>query len=602
MSGFFECDPTQLHHHLGARPNDGGVDFTVWAPTASQIELQLTKARTSVLLEKLPNGIHHLHVASAEIGDLYMYRIDGGDPRPDPASRFQPDGVHGPSEIVSHQFAWTDGDWKGLKREDLVIYELHVGAFTRQGTFLSAIDQLDELVELGITAIEMMPVSASAGKWNWGYDGVAFFAPSEAFGRPEDLRRLVDEAHRRGLAVFLDVVYNHLGPEGNYLGEFGPYLSQRHRTVWGEAPNFDDPIHGDAVRRFFLANALHWIDEYHLDGLRVDAIHSMKDDREPHIASELASVVSTASVALDRTVLMIAESNVYDPEMTVPREEDGIGFDAMWCDDFLHSVFACLRPDEQLSNRRYFPGADLEQTMKVGFVWEGTLRRERERSNVASRVETHGLVYSIQNHDFIGNHPLGLRLHQLVGDRAHRAAAALMLLQPAIPMLFMGEEFACENPFRFFVDFGDPLLRQAVVEGRRREYPQHDWDSGILPTDPDAFYQAKIGDVDTGNFQTRQWYRELIAIRHRFRKSGLLQDKYLTVDCDVESDLYCMRYDREHESLSVNIRLGTESSKETVETLPSGHVILASLESEVSKDGEDEINLGINDVVIFYKS
>lgn len=572
-------------HLFGARPLDGGgTEFSVWAPLADRVAVELVgesfAGREPVAMVKNSSGFHRVTIADAAEGDRYFYRVDQGPPRPDPASRFQPQGVHGPSQIVSSQFQWSDADWRGPQREELIIYEMHVGAFTPQGTFDAAIDRLDELVELGITAIELMPVAAAAGKWNWGYDGVAFFAPADAYGTPDSFRRFVDRAHALGLSVFLDVVYNHVGPEGNYLHDFGPYLSFKHNTVWGDAPNFDDPDHGDAVRQFFIANALHWLREYHLDGLRVDAIHCMIDDRDPHIAAQISDAVAEWSQSISRNVMLIAESNVYDPEMTVPRSNGGIGYNAMWCDDFLHSTFAVLRPGEQLCHRRYHAGTDLDHTLQHGYVYEGTLRRKRERTTPANRVASDGLVYSIQNHDFIGNHPLGQRLHQLTSHDAHRAAAALMLLSPAIPMIFMGEEFACENPFRFFVDFSDTGLRQAVVEGRRREYPQHDWDGGVLPTDPQAFTSAKIGPAAEGNRQTLDWYQQLIAIRKRYRHAGLLNDKNLAVETDLKKNLFVLRYTAAEERLTVAVRLSPGSA----ESRPSHDVVGLDCPGEILLD------------------
>lgn len=529
--------------------------FAVWAPQADRVTVDVIGGPQDVAMAKDNGGFHQVTIPEIRPGSDYFYRVDGGPPRPDPASRYQPEGVHGPSQVVNARFDWTDQNWRAPSRDELIIYELHLGAFTDEGTFDAAIGRIDELVALGVTAIELMPVAASAGRWNWGYDGVALFSPSEAYGNPDDFRRFVDAAHAAGLAVFLDVVYNHVGPEGNYLNEFGPYLSSKHQTVWGDAPNFDCPIHGDAVRRFFIANAVYWLDEFHLDGLRIDAIHCMIDEREPHVAAEISEAVAEWSGRRNRAALLIAESNVYDPEMTVSRRRGGIGFDAMWCDDFLHSTFAVLRPGEQLSNRTYHPKADLDHTLRYGYVYEGTLRKKRRRRELSRRVESHSMVYSIQNHDFIGNHPLGVRLHQLTSDEAHRAAAALMMMVPAIPMLFMGEEFASENPFRFFVDFSTPELRRAVVEGRRREYPQHDWDGGVLPTDPAAFTAAKIGDRCDGNATTLKWYRQLIETRKQARASGLLSDANLTVHTESPNDLYVLRYSRDNESLTVAVRL-----------------------------------------------
>ena len=598
----FDMQPQQdLHRCHGARPIDGDATaFTVWAPLADQVFVDLVGRPDLVAMQKDAKGYHHATVKDAKPGDRYLYRIGEGPGRPDPASRFQPQGVHGPSEIISADFNWTDRDWRGPILDELIIYELHLGTFTREGTFQAAASRLAELVELGVTAIELMPVAASAGRWNWGYDGVALFAPAEAYGTPDDFRRFVDAAHSLGLSVFLDVVYNHLGPEGNYLGGFGPYLSTKHHTVWGEAPNFDDPEHGDSVRRFFIANALHWLDEYHLDGLRVDAIHCMEDDRDPHVVTEMAEAVDRWSRDAGRSVMMIAESNVYDPEMTLPRSEGGIGFDAMWCDDFLHSLFAVLRPGEQLCHRPYHSKTDLEHTLRHGYVYEGTLREERRRTTPSHRVDSRGLVYSIQNHDFIGNHPLGKRLHQLTSDQAHRAAAALMILSPAIPMMFMGEEFACQNPFCFFVDFSDPELRKAVSEGRRREYPQHDWSDGVEPTDPEAFLSAKIGAAADGNADTLRWYRDLIATRKHYRAGGLLADANLTVSTDLAANLFSLRYDDGKDVLSVLVRLAPET-----ESIPSikldvaGELILDSMQDGSERSAENEGRLLANHAMVF---
>ena len=587
----FQTSATEAHHDFGARVIDGeGVRFSVWAPLIDSVELELVGRSERLAMQKVDSGFHQLLVSEAAPGDRYFYRLDGGSPLPDPASRFQPDGVHGPSAVVDPAFEWNDSQWRGRQRDELIIYELHVGAFTDRGTFEAAIDRLDELVDLGVTAIELMPIAASAGNWNWGYDGVALFAPFHAYGTPDQLRRLVDAAHSRGLAVFLDVVYNHVGPEGNYLNRFGPYLSSRHATAWGDAPNFDCPEHGDVVRRFFIANALHWIDEYHLDGLRVDAIHCMTDDSDPHIAADLSRSVSAWSAKAERHVMMIAESNVYDPEMLQPLNDQGIGFDAMWCDDFLHSVFAVLRPGEQLASRRYQPKTDLVQTLRYGYVYEGTLRQHRQRRRLNQRIETHGLIYSIQNHDFIGNHPLGGRLHQITSHQAHRAAAALLILSPAIPMLFMGEEFACDRPFCFFVDFSDPLLRQSVVDGRRREYPQHDWDQGVLPTDPIAFESAKIGARQDGDPATLRWYQSLIGLRHRLCGSGLLQDANLSIDVDIEQDFYCLRYQRGQQCARVYVRLSDQHDDPSeLEIDTSGEWLLDSRSGE-SAEGKLMVN------------
>ncbi len=591
---------TQLHRVLGATPlADSKTQFVVWSPNHDRVTVELPRGDRELALEKTPGGYHVSVIDDCVAGDLYSYRVDGGPPRPDPASRFQPQGVHGPSEVIAQGFAWTDQAWRGVDRRDLIVYELHIGTFTESGTFASAIDRLDELVDLGVTAIELMPVSTSAGRWNWGYDGVNWFAPLSAYGTPNDLRRLIDAAHAKGLAVILDVVYNHLGPEGNYLSEFGPYLSDRHHTVWGAAPNFDDPAFGAEVRRFVIANTLYWYDEFHFDGLRVDAIHCMKDDSQPHIAADISRAAKDWSAQSGRPAMLIAESNVHDPEMLKLLEKGGIGFDAQWCDDFLHSVFAFVRPGDHLCHRTY-EKSDLNQTLQMGYVYEGTLRDERGRCVPDKRVSTEGLVYSIQHHDFIGNHPLGKRLHQLTSKEMQRAAAALLLLSPGIPMLFMGEEFCCEKPFQFFVDFGDEHLRTAVVEGRKREYPQHDWQDGVLPTDPAAFNASKIGLIESGDVAMRDWYASLIQLRKRWLASGLLCDENLQVSSDQEKGLFVVSYRSSSETAEIVVRLSEESdSPDAIEFRdemrdPTATLVLDSL----SRNNDDA--LAMNHAKVFH--
>lgn len=600
---------TEAHRSLGAIAVEGKTQFSVWAAEAEQVLVEVEGRR--VVMQKQPSGYHTAEILGVGPGSRYCFRVDDGPPRPDPSSRFQPDGVHEASQVVSPTFQWSP--WQPPRLQDIVIYELHVGAFTAEGTFAAAARRLPELVDLGITAVELMPVAACAGRWNWGYDGVGLFAPSCAYGTPDDFRRFVDAAHRLGIAVILDVVYNHLGPEGNYLHDFGPYLSSRHKTVWGDAPNFDDAQHGDSVRRWFIANAIHWLDEYRLDGLRVDAIHCMEDDREPHIAAEMSDAVRRWARESDREVWLIAESNVYDPEMTVSTKQGGVGFDAMWSDDFLHATFSVVRPGEQLCHRRY-QDDDLCRVLDQGYVYEGTLRQDRQRTHRPDRVEMDRLVFSIQNHDFIGNHPLGVRFHQLTSREAHRAAAALLILAPAIPMLFMGEEFACDQPFRFFVDFSDPLMRQSVVDGRRREYPQHDWEAGILPTDPAAFDSAKIGPREAGDEITWRWYQDLIRLRGRLFRGDLLSDhRTLDVRTDVGRGVFAWIYGDGETAITVAVRLVPE--KRVDETEPMDLSMLVETTNDIQKlldsatDGSDtvdadprQITLMPNHAVVFRHS
>ncbi len=600
-----ESDPatlpvTQLHRYLGATPlSDSLTRFCVWAPRHERLEIKNASSDMTHSLSKCESGYHMGSIDGFAAGDLYYVQIPNGPARPDPASRFQPQGVHGPSQIIDRQFAWTDSQWNGVRRDDLVIYELHIGALTEEGTFQSAIERLDELVELGITAIEVMPPNETAGRWNWGYDGVNLFAPRHSYGSPDDLRSLVDAAHAKGLAVIVDVVYNHFGPEGNYLGDFASYISRLHTTVWGAAPNLDQLPDATEMRRFLIANAIHWLDEYHIDGLRVDAIHCIRDNSEPHWVAELSDAVRRWGQRYGRHPLLIAESNVYDPEMTIPASDGGYDFDGAWCDCFLHSVFGVVRPGEQLSNRVYKP-TDLKRVLHQGYVFDGTIRRARQRRELEHRVDTHGLVYSIQNHDFIGNHPLGRRLHQLTSVATQRAAAALLILSPAIPMLFMGEEFCCEQPFGFFVDFSDEALRQGVVAGRRAEYPQHDWTHAALPIDPEAFTQSRIGPITEGDPATWDWYQSLIRLRKQMRSIGLLADRCLASHSDVERGLYVLRYEDQGEQVTVAVRLSPDPNAcDAVELDDVAGQILLDSRAETSPAETPDRSLLANHAKVF---
>jgi len=557
------------------------TEFRIFAPAQDAVTLEIQTPDSSddsnrkIEMDGDGSGNFISRVTDCPLGTLYQFRLGlpptaAIDHRPtvaDPASRSQPEGVHGRSAVVYPQFPWQHDDTPRAESiDELVIYELHIGGFTAEGTFLSAIDRLDELVDLGVTAIELMPIAQCPGRWNWGYDATHWFAPMNSLGTPEDLRRFVDAAHARGLHVFLDVVYNHFGPEGNYWGSLGNYFSNRHHTPWGASPNFDDGPESVMIRRFVIDNAIHWLDEYHLDGLRVDAIHCMKDDSDEHITRQFGREVRQWSHDCKRRIWLIAETNVYDSTMTVPLDQGGCGFDAQWGDDFAHALFACIRSQDQLTVRTYEPHVDLSRAVHRGFVFAGDVGGDRGReenavneplnSDSITRVDTSSLVYCIQNHDFIGNHPLGQRLHQLTAPETQAAAASLLILYPAIPMLFMGEEFASEKPFTFFVDFEDEGLRHSVVEGRRRDYPQHDWSDGVLPTDESAFHSAQIGPVHEGNPAMRTWYRELIRTRRRFIETGLLSGGHLQTITDPDRGMYALVFRQQEEQLIVVVRLG----------------------------------------------
>lgn len=459
---------------LGAWPGPHGTHFRVWAPAAQTVEVIFDAPAKipSRFLQRGENGYFAAVFPEITTGDRYRYRIDGQGPFPDPASRYQPLGVHGPSEVVDPgSYPWSDAGWSGLALEDLVLYELHIGTFTPQGTFLAAIEKLPYLVDLGITALELMPLADFPGNRNWGYDGVSLFAPPRCYGRPEDLRRLIDAAHHLGLAVFLDVVYNHLGPDGNYLGVYSSdYFSDRHQTAWGAALNFDGD-NSQQVRGFFIENALHWVHEYHVDGLRLDATHAIFDSRPRHFLAELAGKVHAAVPG--KRVLVIAEDHRNRSSMLQPESvQGGWGLDGVWADDFHHQVRRMLAGDSEGYYRDFTGSAkDLATTLRQGWFYCGA---HSPYLNEPRGTETQGIpprcfVHCIQNHDQVGNRAWGERLHHQVTPAAYRVACALLLCSPATPLLFMGQEWGATTPFQFFTDHNEDLGR-LVTAGRRKEF------------------------------------------------------------------------------------------------------------------------------------
>ena len=409
----------------------------------------------------------------ASRGIRYRYRIDGKGPFPDPASRFQPDGVHGPSEVIDPApFRWTDADWKGPVPATLVIYELHVGTFTKAGTFASATDQLSKVADLGVTAVELMPLADFPGERGWGYDGVCLFAPARCYGRPDDLRRFVDTAHRLGLAVLLDAVYNHLGPDGNYLSQFSPYyFSTSHQTDWGTGLNFDGESCGP-VEDFFVENALHWVHEYHIDGLRLDATHAIRDEGERHILESITDRLHEAGHDLGRRVMVIAEDERNLATLVRPRSAGGFGMDGVWADDLHHQVRRALTGEKDGYYADYTGTAeDIATTLRKGWFFCGqpSPRKRIPRGSDTTGVPPEKFVVCIQNHDQIGNRAFGERLNMQVDHAAYRAASALLLLAPHTPLLFMGQEWAASSPFLYFTDH-NPELGKLVTEGRRREF------------------------------------------------------------------------------------------------------------------------------------
>jgi maltooligosyltrehalose trehalohydrolase len=506
--------------NIGPRVRGGaGTDFTVWAPFASDVCVKLMDRPVPLhRLERRDFGYFSGTVPAARAGDRYLYRLDGAGEWPDPASRFQPNGVHDASEVIDPGgFQWSDQAWRGLALDRFIIYELHVGTFTRHGTFQGVISRLDDLCDLGVTAIELMPVAQFPGSRNWGYDGVFLFAPQSTYGGPEGLQALVDACHRRGLAVILDVVYNHLGPEGNVLGQYGPYFTDRYRTPWGSAINYDGPD-SDAVRHFIVSNALQWITDYHIDALRLDAIHGIYDFSARHILGELADAVHERGRELHRTVHLIAESDLNDVKVIGSREEGGHELDGQWSDDFHHSLHA-LTTGERLGYYEDFGDLkDLATALEQGFVYAGRYSRHRRRrhGNSCRHRPPRQLVICAQNHDQVGNRAFGDRLSTLIPWEALKVCAAAVLLAPHTPLLFMGEEFGETAPFQYFVDHGDAGLIEAVRQGRRREFEAFGWSDVPDPQAPETFERSHIRDgspLDDRQHALLAWYRRLIDVR-----------------------------------------------------------------------------------------
>jgi maltooligosyltrehalose trehalohydrolase len=463
---------------------EGQVGGSRAAPTTSEERVfDLTPAPTSIGVPD--QGIWEIWVPSAHAGDRYAFVVDGRHPRPDPASRFQPDGVSGWSEIVDpDSFSWTDIDWRGLDPTRAVIYELHVGTFTPEGTFRGVVDRLPYLRDLGVTAIELMPLADFSGDRNWGYDGTALFAPSRAYGRPDDLRALIDAAHNTGLAVLVDVVYNHLGPEGAYLPELSPrFLTAKHATPWGGAVNLDDEG-SEVVRRLLIENALHWVHEYHVDGLRLDATHALIDESPRHFVAELTAAVHEAA---DPQPLVYAEDHRNLAAMLEEPSRDGWGLDGVWADDFHHVVRKMLAGDTHGYYVDYEGNAfELADTLRRGWLFTGQRSRHHNapRGTDPSCVEMRKAIVCVQNHDQVGNRALGDRLHHTADAAAWRAAVTVLLTAPMTPLLFMGQEWAARSPFQFFTDFS-PELGRLVLEGRQREFSDFPEFHGSIP-DPQA--------------------------------------------------------------------------------------------------------------------
>ena len=507
---------------FGAGVQPSGVHFQVWAPRLRSLEVLILEERSrGIAMHPQEGGEFAAFAEGLCAGADYMFLTGQGRRLPDPVSRWQPQGVHGPSRVVdSAAFPWSDQSWHGIPLEDYLIYELHTGTFTPEGTFESLIPKLPYLRDLGVTAIELMPVAQFPGRRNWGYDGVDLFAPQSTYGGPTGLKAVINSCHLAGLAVVLDVVYNHLGPEGNYLAEFGPFFTDSYRTPWGDAINYDG-AESDGVRRYFVDNALYWLTEYHVDALRLDAIHGIFDFSARHILEELAQAFRKQAEYLGRSAWLIAESDLNDPRVIKPPAQGGYGVAAQWLDDFHHSLHTALTGD----TRGYFIDFDgvpsLRKAITSGFVYEGQRSRYRRRRHGSASQDHPGRQFVVftQNHDQIGNALQGIRSSKLLSLSRQKLAAAVLLFSPYVPMLFMGQEYGETAPFYYFTDHSDPALIEAVREGRRKEMSAFLPGSEFAdPQDEATFERSKLNwDLcwSEPHSSLLAWYRDWIAMRRQ---------------------------------------------------------------------------------------
>jgi maltooligosyltrehalose trehalohydrolase len=492
----------------------------VWAPKAIKMELLTGKLRQAMLPDR--SGWWKAREPLVH-GQDYSFLIDGHGPFPDPRSPWQPNGIHGPSRWLDHKrFEWNDQNWQPGPLSSSLIYELHVGTFTREGTFKAVTRRLDHLLDLGVTHIELMPVAEFSGKRGWGYDGVDLYAPHHVYGKPEELKELIDICHTRGIAVILDVVYNHLGPAGNYLSRFGPYFTDRYLTPWGEAINFDGP-ESDQVRRFFIDNALMWLRDYHFDGLRIDAVHAILDRSALHFLEQLADEVSQLEAQLGRHLMLVAESDLNDPRIVRPAQAGGFGLDAQWNEDFHHALHAALTKEKQGYYADFGDLASLAKTLEKGLAYDGCYSVYRRRLHGRRAVDLKGqqMIGCLQNHDQVGNRALGERSSQLLSREQLKIGAALVLTSPFVPMLFQGEEWGASTPFYYFTAHEDSELAESVRQGRRKEFAAFDWPLDDIP-DPQAmetYDRSKLQweeILQEPHSEILSWHKKLIRIRRNY--------------------------------------------------------------------------------------
>ncbi len=571
----------------------GNCTFKVWAPFRNKVDLRILSPEERILpMKKDARGYWRISVEGVPPGTTYLYRLDDQLERPDPASRFQPDGVHGPSEVTDPAaFRWDDGDWRGLALKEMIIYELHAGTFTPEGTFDAASSRLDDLKNLGVNAIEFMPVAQFPGERNWGYDGTYPFSVQNSYGGPQALQRAVNECHRKGLAVILDVVYNHLGPEGNYLRDFGPYFTSKYKTPWGDAVNFDDAF-SDEVRYFFIESALHLFCDYHVDALRIDAVHGIVDTSARPFLQELAEKVAALSPLQGRRLYLIAESDLNDTRIIRPGELGGFGIDAQWCDDYHHAVHALITDERQGYYVDFGRVRHLAKAVREGYVYSGqysSFRKKRHGNSSRERQACQFIVFS-QNHDQVGNRAGGERLSTLVPFDSLKLSAGIILLSPYIPLLFMGEEYGEDSPFLYFISHSEAGLIEAVREGRKEEFKSFMWDSSLCdPQQKETFLRSKVRwetRISGKHATLLAFYRQLISLRKELPALSTPDRESLDVSANYDTKTLSMRRWKDGSQIYSLFNF-SKTNQKTAVSLPEGKwvKILDSADSRWSGPG-----------------
>jgi maltooligosyltrehalose trehalohydrolase len=558
--------------------------FRVWATLPKRVEVQVGGQNHA--MRRGADGWWTADVESAGPGSDYGFVLDGEGPFPDPRSPWQPNGVHGLSRVVSHDaFRWEDEGFRAPTLSSAVLYELHTGTFTPEGTFEAAIAKLDHPVQLGVTHVELMPVAEFSGNHGWGYDGVDVYAPHRAYGGPEGLKKLVNACHTRGLAVLLDVVYNHLGPSGNYLAKYAPYFNSRYHTPWGWAVNFDG-AHSDEVRRFFCDNALMWLRDYHFDGLRLDAVHAIFDMSALPFLEQLGDEVRQLSQRVDRPLVVIPESDLNDPRLLWPREHGGFALDAQWCDDFHHALHTVLTGEHTGYYADFGTLADLAKALRNAYVYDGRYSNARQRHHGRPPVglDGHRFLGYAQTHDQVGNRARGERLSRLVNLGRLKTAAALVLTSPFIPMLFQGEEWAASTPFQYFTDHPEPDLAKAVSEGRRKEFAAFGWNPEDIP-DPQA-PETLLGSRLKWEELSRQphadvfqWHRQLIKLRKS--EPALMDGRLGRVETNFDETARWLTLSRG----PITVACLVSEQAQRVPLPPGNHAILMSSDAQIQVDG-----------------